>query len=78
MNDHQINPGVMLGAAAAIISVLAAMAALYLWSVNRARQKLGNIADPATRAVIPWLSPLLLPPFVILGLGFLAGLWHGL
>ena len=53
MNDYDFNPGMLFGAAAAVISVLAAMAALYLWSVNRARQKLDKTADPATRAVIP-------------------------
>jgi hypothetical protein len=76
MSDYEFNPGILIGAAAAIISVFAAIAALYLWSVNRARQKLNNMDDPAARAVIPWLSPLLLPTLIILCLGFIAHLWH--
>jgi cbb3-type cytochrome oxidase subunit 1 len=69
-----LNPGIWIGGAAAVISVFAALAALYLWAVNRARQKLDNTVEPQARAVIPWLSPLLLPTFVILCLGLIAGL----
>jgi cytochrome bd-type quinol oxidase subunit 2 len=74
MSDYDFNPGIMLGAAAAVISVFAALVALYLWAVKRARQKLDPSADPQARAVIPWLSPLLLPTLVILCLGIIAGL----
>ena len=72
-----INPGIVIGGAAAAISVFAALTALYLWAVNRARQKLGRDLDPQTRAVAPWLAPLtplLLPTFVILCLGMVAAL----
>jgi hypothetical protein len=74
MNNYDFNVGIWLGGAAVVISVLAAIAALYLWAVNRARQKLDKAADPQARSVIPWLSPLLLPTLVILGLGFVANL----
>jgi drug/metabolite transporter (DMT)-like permease len=76
MNYYDFNSGFLFVGAAAAISILAAIVALYLWSVNRARQNVDQIADPATRAVIPWLSPLLLPTLIILVLGFVAGLWH--
>lgn len=76
MPDYHLNPGILFGAAAVAISVFAALAALYLWSVDRARQKFDKVADPSTRAVLPWLSPLLLPTLAILCLGFVAGLWH--
>jgi hypothetical protein len=61
-----LNPGILIGGAAAAISVLAALAAVYLWSVNRTRQKLDPTLDPQTRVVAPWLVPLLLPTLVIL------------
>jgi hypothetical protein len=76
MSYDDFNPGILLGAAALIISILAALGALYLWSVNRARRSLDENADSASRGVVPWISPLLLPTFVILCLGFIAGLWH--
>jgi cytochrome bd-type quinol oxidase subunit 2 len=65
MSDEDFNPGMLLGAAATVISVLAALAALYLWAVNRARKRLNKTATPQERAVIPWLSPLLLPTLVL-------------
>lgn len=74
MNDYDFNPGIWIGAAAAVISVFAVLAALYLWAVNRARQRLNKTATPQERAVIPWLRPLLLPTLVILGLGLAANL----
>ncbi len=69
-----VNLGIWIGAAAAGLSILAALAALYLWAVNRARQKFNKLDDPQARAVLPWLSPLLLPTLVILGLGLIAHL----
>jgi hypothetical protein len=74
---EDLNPGIVIGGAAAAISVFAALAALYLWAVNRARQKFDPTADPQARAVLPWLAPLaplLLPTFVILCLGMVAAL----
>jgi len=70
-----INPGIVIGGTAAVISILAALAAIYLWSVNRTRQKLGPTLDPQTRTVAPWLAPLLLPTLVILCLGLIKALW---
>jgi len=74
-----LNPGIVIGGAAAAISVFAALAALYLWAVNRARQKHDKTTEPQDRAVIPWLpwlTPLLLPTFVVLCLGLVATLWQ--
>lgn len=74
-----LNPGIVIGGAAAAISVFAALAALYLWAVNRARQKFDKTVDIEGRAVIlrlPWLTPLLLPTFVVLCLGLVATLWQ--
>ena len=71
-----INPGIVIGGAAAAISVFAALAAVYLWAVNRTRRKLGPNLDPQTRAVAPWLVPLLLPTLVILCLGLIKALWQ--
>jgi hypothetical protein len=36
----------LLGGAAAVISVFAALAALYLWAVNRAKERLDPSLDP--------------------------------
>jgi hypothetical protein len=74
MRDYDFNPGILIGGAAAALSVFSALAALYLWAVTRARQRLNSTAAPQERAVIPWLSPLLLPTLVILCLGIVAGL----
>jgi hypothetical protein len=76
MNNYDFNPGILIGGAVAAISIFAALAAFYLWAVNRARQRLDKAATPQERAVIPWLSPLVLPVLVILCLGIVAGLWH--
>jgi cbb3-type cytochrome oxidase subunit 1 len=73
MGDDDFNLGILIGGAAATISVFAALAALYLWAVNRSRQKLDKDADSQAFAVIPWLSPLLLPTLAILCLGIVAG-----
>jgi len=69
-----LNPGIWIGGAAAAISVFAALAALYLWAVNRAKRKFDKLEDAQTRAVVPWLAPLLLPTFAVLCLGLIAGL----
>lgn len=74
MGNHDFNPAILIGGAAVVISVLAAIAALYLWAVNKAKQKLDKATDSQAHAVIPWLRPLLLPTLVILGLGFVANL----
>jgi hypothetical protein len=74
MNDYDFNPGILIGGAAAAISVLAAIAALYLWAVNRARQRLSTTATPQERAVVPWLQPLVLPVLLTLCLGLIANL----
>src|SRR5688572_18234043 len=63
-----------MGAAALVISVFAALVALYLWAVKRAKRKFDKDEDAQARAVLPWLSPLLLPTLLILGLGLIAGL----
>jgi hypothetical protein len=76
MNDYEFNPGILIGGAFAFVSLFAALAALYLWAVNRARQRLDKAATPQERAVIPWLSPLVLTVLVILCLGSVAALWH--
>jgi len=70
--DDDLNPGIVIGAAAAIIGVFAAIAALYLWAVKRAKRKFGKVGDAQARLVIPWLSPLLLPTLAILCLGLIA------
>jgi hypothetical protein len=72
MSDDNFNPGILLGAARAMISVIAAIAALYLWAVKRAKRKFDKVEDPQARVVLPWLSPLLLPTVSILCLGFVA------
>ncbi len=74
MNDFEFNPGILIGGSAALLSVFAALVALYLWAVNRARQRLDQTATPQERAVVPWLRPLLLPTLIILGLGIVAEL----
>jgi hypothetical protein len=74
MGDYDFNPGILIGSIAVILSLFAALAALYLWAVNRARQRLNQTATPQERAVLPWLRPLLLPTLVILCLGLIAGL----
>jgi hypothetical protein len=74
MNDYDFNPGILIGGAAAALSVFAALAALYLWTVNRARQRLSTTATPQERAVVPWLQPLLLPVLLTLCLGLIANL----
>jgi hypothetical protein len=76
MGDYEFNPGILIGGAAAVISVFAALAALYLRAVKRARQRLDPAATPQERAVIPWLNPLVLPVLVILCLGIVADVWH--
>jgi hypothetical protein len=70
------NLGILIGGAAAAISVFAALAALYLWAVHRTRQKLDPTLDPQTRVVAPWLVPLLIPTFIILCLGLIKALWQ--
>ena len=72
----EINPGIVIGGTAAAISVFAALAALYLWAVNRTRRKLGPNLDPQTRIVAPWLVPLLPLTFIILCLGLIKALWQ--
>jgi hypothetical protein len=72
MGDYDFNPGILVGSIAAILSLLAALSALYLWAVNRARQRSDPTATAQERAVIPWLRPLLLPTLVILCLGIIA------
>jgi cbb3-type cytochrome oxidase subunit 1 len=74
VNNYEFNPGILVGSIAVILSLFAALAALYLWAVNRARQRLNQTATLQERAVIPWLRPLLLPTLVILCLGLIAGL----
>src|SRR5687768_15595149 len=74
MNNYDFNPGILIGGAAAALAIFAALAALYLWSVNRARQRLDPTATPQERAVVPWLSPLVLPVLVTLCLGLVAHL----
>jgi H+/Cl- antiporter ClcA len=74
VNNYEFNPGILVGSIAAILSLLAALAALYLWAVNRASQRLNQTATPQERAVIPWLRPLLLPTLFILCLGMVAQL----
>jgi hypothetical protein len=76
MNDYEFNPGILIGGAAAALGILAALAALYLRAVGRARQRLDQAATPQERAVVPWLSPLVLPVLVTLCLGIVADLWH--
>jgi len=74
MSDYDLNPGIVLGAAALVISVFAAVTALYLWAVKRAKRKFDKLEDVQARLVLPWLSPLLLPTLIILCLGLIAGL----
>jgi hypothetical protein len=74
VNDSDFNPGILIGGAAAALSILAALAAFYLWAVNRARRRLSDAATPQECAVIPWLSPLVLLVLVILCLGLVANL----
>ena len=74
MGDYELNPGILLGSVAAIPSLFAALAALYLWAVNRFRQRLKQSAASQERAVLPWLRPLLLPTLAILCLGTVAQL----
>ena len=76
MGDYDFNPGILIGGAAAAIAIFAALAALYLRAVNRARQRLDPMATPQERAVLPWLRPLVLPVLVTLCLGIVAELWH--
>ena len=70
-----LSNGIWIGFAAAVIGVFASIGALYLWAVSRTREKLDETVDPQSRAVIPWLAPLLLPAFVILCLGLVKALW---
>jgi hypothetical protein len=74
MSDFQFNLGILLGMAAAVISVLATLAALYLWAVKRAKTKFDKLENARSRRVLPWLSPLLLPTLVLLCLGLIAAL----
>jgi hypothetical protein len=74
MGDYDFNPGILLGGAAMLVSILAALAALYLRAVNRTRQRLNNTATPQERAVLPWLTPLLLPVLITICLGIVAEL----
>ena len=71
-----MNLGIVLGSAAAVLSIFSAMAALYLWAVKSGRHKFDSV-DPQSRTILPWLAPLLLPTFIILCLGIVAGLFHG-
>lgn len=73
MNDD-VNPGIVIGAVALAISVFAALVALYLWAVKRAKRKFDKVEDAQARLVLPWLSPLLLPTLAILCLGLIAAL----
>jgi hypothetical protein len=73
MSDFQFNLGILLGMAAAVISVLATLAALYLWAVKRAKTKFDKLENAQSRLVLPWLSPLLLPTLIIVCLGLIAG-----
>jgi len=72
--DDDLNLGIVIGATALGISVFAALTALYLWAVKRAKRKFDNLEDAQARLVLPWLSPLLLLTLVILCLGLIAGL----
>jgi len=74
MSDNEFNLGILIGSIAAGLSILAALAALYLWAVNRARPKFDKMDDAQSRAVLPWLSPLVLPTLIIICLGIVANL----
>jgi hypothetical protein len=74
MNNYDFNPGILIGGAVAALSIFAAIGALYLWAVNRARQRLGESATPQERAVVPWLQPLLIPVLLTLCLYLIANL----
>jgi hypothetical protein len=76
MRTNEFNLGILIGGAAAALGILAALAALYLRAVGRARQRLDNAATPQERAVSPWLSPLVLPVLAVLCLGAVAALLH--
>jgi hypothetical protein len=76
VSASEINPRIRIGGAAVVLSFSAALAALYLWTVSRATMQLNNTATPQERAVIPWLSPLVLPAFVIVCLRLVVHLWQ--
>jgi hypothetical protein len=75
MSDNEFNPGILIGGAFAAIGVFAALAALYLWAVQRAKARLDPSLDPPSRLVLPWLSPLLLLLLSMYCLGIAAVLW---
>jgi cytochrome bd-type quinol oxidase subunit 2 len=66
MNDYDFNSGILIGGTVAALSVFAALAALYLWAVNKGRIKPG---------LLPWVSPLVLPLLVIYCLAIVAVLY---
>jgi hypothetical protein len=66
MNDSEFNSGILIGGTLVVLSVLAALAALYLWAVNKGRIKPG---------LLPWVSPLVLPMLVIYCLAIVAVLY---
>jgi hypothetical protein len=74
MNDSEFNPGIVIGSSLVILSVLAALAALYLWAVNRAK-KLDPSFDPQSRFILPWLRPLVLSMLILYCLGIVAVLY---
>jgi hypothetical protein len=74
MIAYDFNPGIVIGGVALVISLFAALVALYLWAVKRAKRKFDKVEDVQARLVLPWLSPLLLPTFIILCLGLIAAL----
>lgn len=76
MTILDMNPGIVIGAAAAAVGVFSALAALYLWAVKRGRHKFENAPSPQERAVLPWLAPLTLPILVILCLAVVSGILH--
>jgi hypothetical protein len=65
MNDSEFNPGILIGGTLVVLSVLAALAALYLWAVKRG-------LDPQSRYILPWLGPLVLTMLILNCLGIVA------
>jgi hypothetical protein len=73
MSDYDFHLRLLLGMAA-ILSVLAAIIALYVWAVKSAKTKFDKVENAHSRLVVPWLSPLLIPTLIILCLGLIAAL----
>jgi hypothetical protein len=76
----ETNVGILFGTAAMLVGLYAALAAVYLWRVRRAKERFAaGSAPPSTglAGLNVWLTPVLLPGAAFLWLVAAVQLWEG-